>query len=451
MQNTESRVRLIFDIQVEHLDEAEFLLEMWMQCNDSPTYTLDRLLAGPEQRLLARIAGLQVGGERTLDELLLPAIAEADDDPWRAAAAALAVLDGAGLEACSSLLASLARCEGPEGEEGLSWALGRSARAGLVPWIGQGIEALEGPALRGRVRALIMHRVDAGRRLLAWIGAGDLQLVGLAAELARHTSDPEVHREIARGLHGAAPPVRWTASESRLIRGLPGAWEGMCQEAVRPQVPARRRATLGWLAMLGDAKVHAQLLASMSTPSADTLWALGLAGRVQAVDVALELLESEALARLAGEVVCTVAGLDIRDDSYWLDAGVVPVDAEPEAGLPPLAEDDLEASLVPLAEGALRLPNAAAVRAWWMQQRGRFVPEQRYSRGRPLDGDQLLRDLREAPTRLRHARALELAARTSGAAQLETRAFAWVQGMQLDALAARVPSVDFRQGRAFAA
>src|SRR5690554_6744083 len=97
-------IGLIWDIQEEHLDEAEFLLEMWTHCVDSPRFTLATLAAGPEERLLARVVGLLVGGERVVEGLLLPVLAEPDDDEFRTAAATLAILQGAGLDACAQVL-----------------------------------------------------------------------------------------------------------------------------------------------------------------------------------------------------------------------------------------------------------------------------------------------------------------------------------------------------------
>jgi uncharacterized protein (TIGR02270 family) len=198
--------------------------------------------------------------------------------------------------------------------------------------------------------------------------------------------------------------------------------------------------------MLGDAGVHQRLLTGSSSPTADLLWAAGLCGRIEAVDIASELLADEQLARLAGEVVCTIAGLP-NDDCYWLDNGRVPVGDDPDEGLPAIEDDDLEADLAQRGDSSLRLPNPDSVRAWWAEQRSRFKPGLRYSCGHPLDGEQLQRGLAELPNRIRHHRALELAARTTGAAQIETRALSRVQAVQLDWVARHFARIDCQRGR----
>src|SRR5689334_10865209 len=74
--------KLIWDIQEEHVDEAEFLLEMHASCMDSPKFTLAQVQAGPERRLLARIDALLVGGQSVIERLLLPILAAPDEDEF---------------------------------------------------------------------------------------------------------------------------------------------------------------------------------------------------------------------------------------------------------------------------------------------------------------------------------------------------------------------------------
>jgi uncharacterized protein (TIGR02270 family) len=434
----------IRDIQVEHLDEAEFLLEMHTNCIDSPKYTLSKLREGPEERFLARVDGLLIGGDETLEHLLFPVLDAPDDDEFRTAAAAFTILEGAGLDACQRVLSALEHCEEPDGLRGLARALGLTRRAGLVPWIGRDLEHSSGPALVGRLRALAHHRVDAGPRLLLWLDDGDLQVRCAAVCLARHTSALEVLRRLGPIAASDDPELRWTAIESGLIRGLPGMWELACREAVATQPSAHQRAALSWVAMLGDHTVHQRLLAN--PPTADLLWASGLTGRVTAVDQAMSLLEHESLARLAGEVVCTIAGLSHTNDHHWLDNGIVPVGDDPDAALPPLERDDLDANLAPRGDALLRLPNPETVRVWWSTERSRFDAKLRYSSGQPFDGVRLQRDLRELPMRVRHARALELAARTAGEARIETHALTMVQAAQLDSVASHFARVDCQRG-----
>ncbi len=453
-----SRPALIWNIQEEHLDEAEFLLEMWAGQIDSPKHDLARLRDGAEARFLARVDGLSFGAERTLERLLLPALEEPDEDEFRTAAAAFTILSSADVEACEQLLLALERCEqsgessesGP-GLRGLTLALSLSPREGLIPWLARDIEAAHGPTLLGRVRTLAHHRVDAGSRLSTWLSAEDLELRRASAHLARYTGASEVSAALGVSALSDDAQLSGSAIESGLIRDLPGFWAMTCARALGPQSPRDgsppARSALAWLAMLGDAAVHRQLLTRLDSPTAEGLWAAGLTGRPEAVDLAVTLLEHKTLARHAGELISTIAGLPRKHDRYWVDNGAAPVPDDPDEALPQFEDDDLDADLATRSEDSLRRPDPAQVRSWWASRRDRFDPRLRYSGGRVLDGRQLQRDLHEMPTRLRHARALELAARSAGLAQLQTRALTQVQTAQMAALGPLMLALDCQRGR----
>lgn len=442
-------IGLIWDIQEEHLDELEFLLEMWTHCVDSPKFTLTTLRDGPEERLLARVAGLLVGGERVVDRLLLPVLAEPDDDEFRTAAASLAILEGAGLEACAQVLGAFDRAN-PRGHRGLVRGLQLSQRTGLIPWLARDLDALSGPVLASRLRVLAGHRVEAGARLIAWLNADDLDVRQAAASLARHTGAPEVIRHLYPSMSVDDDTLRWAAIESGLIRGMQGTWERVVHEAFSNLRAKPYKAALAWIAMLGDQSAHQRLLAELeAAPSAALLWAAGLSGRSRAVDIAVELLEHPQLGRPAGELVCAVAGLPSTDEQFWLDRGVA-IGADQTDALPDLEDDDLDSDLTLANDDSLRLPNPDEVRFWWAQRRDRFQTGLRHCNGRPLDGAQLALALRELPTRRRHPLALELAARTHGRAQIGTRTMTAVQRAQTDTafsgLGSGLDALDLQHG-----
>ncbi|PRQ03625.1 hypothetical protein ENSA5_13800 [Enhygromyxa salina] len=435
---------LIWDIQQEHLDEAEFLLEMWSNCVDSANFTLARLAAGPEERLLARVAGLLVGGQPVLERLLLPVIAEPDDDEFRTAAATLTVLEGAGLDPCEQVLAALEHAD-EVGQRGLVRGLALTRRTGLIDWLGRDLDALRGPALAGRLRVLAAHRVNAGPRVRGWLSAADLQVRRAAALLARHTGSPEVLRQLQTSLDATDDALRGAAIDSGIIRGVSSAWARACSEAFGPPHPSQRSA-LAWVALIGDGAAHQRLLTELAhAPTPNLVWAAGLSGQPAAVDGVLALLDHPELARPAGEVVCAVAGLPATQDQYWLDRGAAIGDDRDDA-LPELEDDDLDTDLVPTGDDALRLPNPDAIRFWWSQRRDHFVPGVRHLSGRPLDIAQFARSLRELPTRRRHPLALELAARSTGRAQIATRATSATQHAQTQDVFARLAFLDFQRG-----
>src|SRR5690606_11891173 len=223
-----SMVGVIWDIQAAHLDEAEFLLEMWTHCVDSPKFTLATLAEGPEERLFAHVEGLIVGREPVVERLLLPVLDDADDDEFRTAAATLASLQGGGIEACAKVLDAFSRVE-QEGQRGLVRGLIHAQRSGLIQWLAGDIDRQVGPALVGRLLVLAGHRVDAGARLVGWLRADDLELRRAAARLARHTASDEALTQLIPAMSDRDDALRWAAIESGLIRGLSGTWERTCQ------------------------------------------------------------------------------------------------------------------------------------------------------------------------------------------------------------------------------
>lgn len=440
---------LLWDVQEEHLSEAEFAVERWEQALTSPLYTLAEVRDGPEERLMAHTMGLIVGGSVVLDRLVRPVLErELDDDRYRTAAAALTILDGAGREGPDIVLAQLPRARA-DGFWGLVRALQLSRRTDLDERMLAQLDALDGPALGGRLEALAGRDVDVGKRLLVWIKHSHPAIRRVAARLARRSSSSKVMRRLLPLMREGDPWLRATALESALIRGLPGSWELACEAAFDPRTPGPlRKPALAWVAMQGDAGVHARIIAALaSRPDPDLLWATAIMGRPDGVAVAIELLDHPRLDRLAGEVVCTVLGLSTRDERFWLDDGAHgSYGVDPNEALPSLAVDDLDADLVPPEDRRLRRPNPWAIREWWVEAELEFSPALRYFGGRPLDCSTVALGLRDAPMRQRHPLALELAIRSAGRALLDTLAPARTQTTRLAAIFASVGEIDFQGG-----
>jgi uncharacterized protein (TIGR02270 family) len=450
---------VLWDVQEEHLGEAEFFFEVWERCIDSPIHTLTEVRVGPEERLMAHTKGLVIGGQSVLSRLVRPVLDDdLDDDRHRTAAAALAILDGAGRDGPDIVLDYLPRARGA-GRWGLVRATHLSRRTDLAERLIASLPEHDGPALAGRLEALVGLSVDVGKHLRGWFKHDQLPVRRAAAHLARHSTSSKVLKRLLGLMRDRDPELREAAIESALIRGLPGSWQLACETAFDPATPAGpgslRRAALGWVAIQGDLATHGHLLGRLrERPDADLLWAAGITGRADAAAIAIELLEHPTLARLAGELLTFVAGLSPTVDALWLDEGAHgSFGADEDEALPTLARDDLAADLVPPEERRLRLPNPVAVRAWWSTQRERLAPALRHYAGWPLETAVIERALYEAPMRRRHALALELAIRSAGIGLLDTRSPARVQMMRmreifatLGQFAANGQGVDFQGG-----
>ncbi|HLT39613.1 MAG TPA: hypothetical protein VK034_25190, partial [Enhygromyxa sp.] len=257
---------LLWDVQEEHLNEAEFAFESWERALSSPLHTLAEVRDGPEERLMAHTMGLIVGGSTVLDRLVRPVLdQDLDDDRYRTAAAALTLLDGAGREGPDIVLAYLPRARA-EGFWGLVRALQISRRTDLNERMIAQLPELDGPALGGRLEALAGREVDVGKRLLVWLKHDHPAIRRVAARLARRSSSSKVLRRLLPLMREGDPWLRAAAIESALIRGLPGSWEVACEVAFDPRTPpALRKPALTWVAMQGDAAVHARLIAALAS------------------------------------------------------------------------------------------------------------------------------------------------------------------------------------------
>lgn len=181
------------------------------------------------------------------------------------------------------------------------------------------------------------------------------------------------------------------------------------------------------LAQLGREPEHRAVVAALAddTLRSAAVFALGFAGTRAAADLCAELLDDKQLTRLAAEALCAITGLDLANERLLLQ--------EPEAADEPVAfeAEDLDANLVPSPEQQLPLPDAAGVRRWWHAKRPRFSASSRYADGEVVTLQGLLKLLQHGPLRRRHATALELAVRTQGRCQVQTRAFSGHQRLQL--------------------
>lgn len=420
---------LLWDLQEEHLDEATFLWQHRERALDAPDRTPEDV-AELEERLLAHLDALALGGEPVARRLLRPAF-EAEEDE-RLSAALFALVTGAP-EALAGVLERARNAE-----PGPLAAIGRALElldhpglpAGLMPFVWEDEPALIHLALE----VLAFQGVDPGP-LPPSLLLHEVPHVAAAALRAGAACPGAVERQwVQHALSSPSPAIRDAAIRLGLLGGLGEAWEA-CRAAVRARAPALRL-PLFLLAIGGDEGERHDLQALLAAPALrpDVLWALGFSGRVESAEACLALMEDqdkdERLVALAGEAFSSITGLCI-EGPYAL-----PRSDEGEEEPIPLEQEDLDADLVPRPEDALPCPCVQRVAEWWWASKAGFERGRRYLNGRPFGPEVLLDALSSAPMRRRHALALELELRTRGAQRLQTRGL----------MAAQVPAL--RQARA---
>ncbi len=438
--------QIIWDIEEQHLDEAEFLFEIREAALDAPHYTLADLAQKTERRLRANIDGLAYAGPMAAEELLTPVLRDPHASMERVAAAALARFVGDFGDPWGEVLAALDESDRADAQhDGVIAALRMRDDAELEARVVGSIQTHESAGVATRLEILADRNIPTGEWLLHMLGSADARVVRAAARLARHTVAVSVLDAVGRLADSSDARIREAVLSTALVRGLSGAWEVATYTGLRAPDESRlvRRAASTWIAQFGDASVVDALTADLNAEHsrADRIWALGFSGWPAAVDHCVALLEDPEVGRLAAEAICAITGLSRDEESAWR------IKPARDDELPQLHQDNLNADLVPTAEDKLPWPDPGTIALWWASRRAGFHPQTRYLGGRPMDGSCVLDALTSGPLRRRHALAFELAVRSGGSAWLDTRAATARQRLQLGRLATVINEIDFQRGR----
>jgi uncharacterized protein (TIGR02270 family) len=399
-----------WDIVEEHLDEAAFLRQVWEEALRSPDYTLSEIAEGPEERMLAHLDGLVLGGGRVARKLLLPALGA--DEPGPVFAAAFALLASEDGDFTGEVLAALEAGE-PAQRAAIRRALGVAPVAALGPRLAA--LAPRSPAVQADLLEVLAHLgIDPGLRLEPLASSPDPASQALAVRLSRLLPGRLDPFTLEQALGSPDPALRAAALEAGMATGARGAFAA-AEATVVEKGPAFATAAL-LLGLSGDEKSVQELLPALSDPerSRAAALALGFSGRISAADALLEVMRDEDLAPVGAEAFAAISGLGVEKRFA----------KPPERWNPEAAEEEAEEEYGPEAD--LPKPEPDAIAAWWKEARPRLDPAQRWLRGQPWGAEAVFRELEQGPARRREALALELAVRTKGQVRI-----AW------DALSAR--------------
>lgn len=413
---------LRWDVLEEHLDEAAFLHAQWENALRDPEYTLTEVAEGPEERLLAHLDGLVVGGRPAAERLLVPALAGADPDVVFAAAWALLASEEG--DFTGAVIDALEKAQEAERAAPLARALMLTRREDFLGRLAPLLAKGPPPAQAAALEVLAHRRRDPGAPLAPLLRVEDAAVRRAALRLARHFPGRMHPQALEQVLRADEPEERNLAIAAGLVLGVRAAWEA-CEAAARQGGPGWAFAALAW-ALSGEPELG-PLLAGLDDEDrrAEAIFALGFTGRVAAVDAVAPWLEDERLSKLAGEVVSAVTGLVFENEFA----------AEPKRWDPD-AEGEEEEDEPSGPEADLPAPEPRVVQAWWEHARTTLDPAARHAGGQAWSPEALLAALREGPMRRREALAFDLAVRTRGAVQVEP--FAWTRA-QAQALLAVTP------------
>jgi uncharacterized protein (TIGR02270 family) len=387
-----------WDILEEHLDEAAFLRQLWEQSLQSPDYTLAEIAEGPEERMLANVDGLVVGGARVAKKLLLPSLAS--EEPGKVFAAAFALLLSEEGDFLGDILRSL---ETSEAEQRA--AIRRALELAQLAQLPERLKAAAAPAgvlQQELLLVLAYRRIDTGLRLDGLASSADVAVRSQAIRLAPLVPGRLETSILEQALAAPEPEVRSAALESGCILKVRGAFSA-AQSTLKDGGPGFDSAAL-LVGLSGDESAVTALTPGLmgTTHRRGSIFALGFTGRVSAVEALLTMLDDKKVAPLAAEAISAITGLDIAKRV-----------AGPPTRWNPAGPDEEAEALAPEAD--LPKPKPDVLREWWRREGKKLDRNVRYLRGRPWTAALLLKELEVGPARRRAGLALDAAVRSSGA------------------------------------
>jgi uncharacterized protein (TIGR02270 family) len=385
-----------WDIYEEHLNEAAWLWGEWEQSLDSAVYALGDVVIGPEDRLLAHLDGLVLGGQPVAQKLLIPALA--GDDLGGIAAAAWALVQAEDADHQDTVIQSLASAEPPV-QAAIGRALYLSPRADisrLVPLWNTGAPLVRaivfdifGPRESGWVREHIEPALCSGQP----------PLVAAALRAVRNSRDRQFLNHMEFALQSEDADVRLEAMRTGLAMGVKAAW-GVCR-TFAGALGNLCRFPLGLLATSPDPNDRTFVRGKVVDPEASqhALWALGFTGDVESVEILLQAISDEKNAKIAGEALSAITGIVIAGSLAKPGETQGPDVEEVESDDPP---PDVR------SEDSLPQPQVEAVKKWWGKACAGIHPGTRYIHGQPRNAETLHTVLTTGATWRREIFAIEL-------------------------------------------
>ncbi len=299
---------ILWDIYEEHLGEAAWLWGEWEQSLDSPLYSIADVAIGPEERLLAHLDGLVLGGAPVAQKLLLPALTS--DDLGQVAAAAWALVQAEDADHQDAVVEALGTAPAPV-QAAIGRALWLSPAADisrLLPLWSDGpppLRALIFDVFGPREPQWVRERLDPMFR------SGQPPLVAAALRAVRRIRDREFTDPVRFALQYPHPEVHQEILTTGLALGLKETW-GLCRTIAAAPGPNRRLA-LGLLAISPDPKDRdfVRSLAANSGAGRDAVWAMGFCADVKAVDGLLQAMSNPETAKIAGEGFTAITGVPL--------------------------------------------------------------------------------------------------------------------------------------------
>lgn len=419
---------LLRDVIEEHFEETAFLWELRQSALASRRFDF-HWLAAMEERILAHVDGLVIGGEEAW-EIIRPGLHS--EEVGEAFAAAFAALEAGNSDRINDVC-RVVESTPLEFLEGVCLAFCHTRHPGIEELIAPLLNSGKEEALAAAIDVLSFRRVATAPGLLCILfDSKESAMTAFAVRAAGRLRLMALASHVARALDSPSPLVRREAMRA-------GALLGIDEAATRARTAVREGAeeaqdALRLLGLLGRRQDLDLLVKALVRPklARAACRALGAWGYVSAVEPLLDAAASPFLARIAAAALQQIAGLDMKAENLERESpekGPAVPEERTETGDSEEEEADQEAESDP--DEGLPYPDNAGLIEWWRSNAPRFDKTVRYRLGEPHSAQALFELLGERSLGERHDAAMELALTSRAMPLLETRALAGVQEAKL--------------------
>jgi uncharacterized protein (TIGR02270 family) len=394
----------------QHAEESAFLWILRDDAVHAPHYSL-RDLGRLDLRLEAHLDGLRVAGpygwQVVKDCLKL-------EEPGEIFAAAVIAFESGDPKRTDLVLD--AGTATPELARGLVSAIGWLPPKKADRLIKSLLASDSKPRRCVGVAGAAIRRLDFEKEILAAVKDQDplLRARGLRAiaELGMTKHAPL----FTKYLDAVDPAVGYAAAwGGALVAGDPAAVAALQAFATGPGRQAREALVLAVRRMTPAAAASwREKLAKKPATLRQAVVAAGAAGDPEAVPWLLDQTAVPAVARVAGEALSMITGVDLAYQDLDGD--------QPEGFEAGPNDDPKDENVEPDPDEDLPWPHPGLARAWWESQKSRFAPGKRTLLGREITAESAREALKTGRQRQRAAAALELAILEPGTPLVEVRA-----------------------------
>lgn len=384
------------EVLSQHSEEAAFLWTIRTRAIGEPHYSLQDL-ARLDERVEAHLDGLRVAGDVGWNFCRANL---ANDGPGEIFALTVLAFGAGKRERMRDAL--YAGCVSPKVWPGLVSGLGWLDYASISEWLQMLLQA-KSPVHRATgIAACAIHREDPGEALTSAVQDAAPVLRARALRATGEIKRRDLLESVRARTRDEDEPCRfWAAWALTMLGerdGIP-----VLMDFVDPNGPFSERALkLVLRAMdLGDSRRCVSSLAARPGVIGLAVMGAGIVGDPVSVPWLIRRMESPELARLAGEAITMITGIDLAYKDLDQDA---PPGPEAEGNDPATGE------VAPLDyESNLPWPSAPLVAQWWAKNQHAFSAGTRYLGGNPITAQSAVEVLVNGKQRLRAAAALELA------------------------------------------